>query len=103
MMIVKISSADLFIVISSSFWLLDQRIVAAFVEWIAPQNSAYRFPAAFDGAIFVYRLVSVMRTAGIESAGIGWKGAGDGLLVNSYENKQHKLREIDDVDSKFPY
>jgi hypothetical protein len=74
--------------------LLLDGIIAPGIEWIASQHAPARHQRAFEGAVFVDRLVSVMRTGWIEPAGVLWQAARNGGLIQADQCQDEDSRPI---------
>src|SRR5690606_1072982 len=51
--------------------LLRYRIKTALIEWVAAHYALHTHPPTFQGTVFIYCLVSIVRTSRIKPAGIG--------------------------------
>lgn len=77
-------------------------IIPARIKRVAAQHPLYRHPTSLDRAVFIHRLVSIMRAAGIKTTGVRRQSARDRILISPYEQQQNILRKIEEINLKIP-
>ena len=77
-------------------------IIPARIKRVTAQYPLYRHPTSLDRAVFINRLVAIMRAARIKPTCVRRQSARDRILISPYEQQQNILRKIEKINLKIP-